>query len=632
MSLTPIDNNNMALLQISEPGQAPDPHQRRIAVGIDLGTTHSLVAAVRHGVAECLPDAQGRVLLPSAVRYLGDGRRAIGFDARAAQAEDAENTIVSVKRFMGRTLADITGRDKLPYRFVDRPGMVGLATRDGEKTPVEVSAEILASLRQRAEDSFDDELFGAVITVPAYFDDAQRQATKDAAQLAGLNVLRLISEPTAAAVAYGLDNGSEGLYAVYDLGGGTFDISLLRLTRGVFEVVATGGDAALGGDDIDQALADWALAQAGVSAESPHDKRAALVAARATKEALSTDSRATWDAALSGGAAQVSVSREQIDALARPLVDKTLAAVRKVLRDAKVSHDEVQGVVMVGGSTRMPQVRQAVGELFGPHWKGRVLTNVNPDEVVAIGAAIQAHALAGNSPGGELLLLDVIALSLGLETMGGLVERVIERNTTIPAAKAQDFTTFKDGQTAMSIHVVQGERDLVSECRSLARFELRGIPPMVAGAARIRVTFQVDADGLLSVSAREQGSGVEASVVVKPSYGLADEQIAQMLKDGFAHAEGDMAARSLREAQVDAQRMVLATRAALAVDAALLSNDEQAALQALLASTEATAQSGEATAIEDAVKALAEGTENFAAARMNQGIRQALAGRRIEDV
>ena len=618
----------MALLQISEPGQAPDPHQRRIAVGIDLGTTHSLVAAVRHGVAECLPDAQGRVLLPSAVRYLGEGGRSIGFEARAAQADDAENTIVSVKRFMGRKLADISGRDKLPYRFVDQPGMVALATREGEKTPVEVSAEILASLRQRAEDSFDDDIFGAVITVPAYFDDAQRQATKDAAQLAGLNVLRLISEPTAAAVAYGLDNGSEGLYAVYDLGGGTFDISLLRLTRGVFEVVATGGDAALGGDDIDQALADWSLAQAGAIALSPHDKRAALVAARAAKEALSGADSATWTAPLASGAAQVTVTRAQIDTLARPLVDKTLAAVRKVLRDAKVTRDDVQGVVMVGGSTRMPLVRQAVSELFGRE----VLTNVNPDEVVAIGAAIQAHALAGNSPGGELLLLDVIALSLGLETMGGLVERVIERNTTIPAAKAQEFTTFKDGQTAMAIHVVQGERDLVSECRSLARFELRGIPPMVAGAARIRVTFQVDADGLLSVSAREQGSGVEASVVVKPSYGLADEQIAQMLKDGFAHAEDDMAARSLREAQVDAQRMVLATRAALAADAALLSAEEQAALQVLVASTEAMAGSADASAIEEAIKALAEGTEAFAAARMNQGIRQALAGRRIEDV
>jgi molecular chaperone HscA len=569
------------------------------------------------------------VLLPSAVRYLPGGRRAIGFDARAAQAEDPENTVVSVKRFMGRRLADLSGTHKLPYRLLDHPGMVALATRDGDKTPVEVSAEILASLRQRAEDTFDtDQLFGAVITVPAYFDDAQRQATKDAAQLAGLNVLRLISEPTAAAVAYGLDHGSEGLYAVYDLGGGTFDISLLRLTQGVFEVVATGGDAALGGDDIDQALADWALAQAGVQASSAHDKRAALVASRAVKEALSDAPQAAWQAPLAGGSVQVDVSRAHLEALARPLLDKTLAAVRKVLRDAKVPRDEVQGVVMVGGSTRMPLVRSLVSELFGKP----VLTDVNPDEVVAIGAAIQANALAGNAKDGELLLLDVIALSLGLETMGGLVERVIERNTTIPVAQAQEFTTFKDGQTAMAIHVVQGERDLVSECRSLARFELRGIPPMAAGAARIRVTFQVDADGLLSVSAREQGSGVEASVVVKPSYGLADEQIAQMLKDGFAHAEADMVARSLREAQVDAERMVLATRAALAADAALLSADEQQALLQLIATAETQARGTDTAAIEAATEALAEGTEAFAAARMNQGIRQALAGRRLEDV
>ena len=623
----------MALLQISEPGQAPDPHQRRIAVGIDLGTTHSLVAAVRHGVAECLPDEQGRVLLPSAVRYLEGGRRQIGTLALTAQADDAENTLVSVKRFMGRRLADVAGTEKLPYRFVDGAGMLAIATRDGEKTPVEVSGEILAALRQRAEDSFDtDQIFGAVITVPAYFDDAQRQATKDAAQLAGLNVLRLISEPTAAAVAYGLDNGSEGLYAVYDLGGGTFDISLLRLTHGVFEVVATGGDAALGGDDIDHALADWALARAGLVASSPHDKRAALVAARAAKETLSSSDSTTWQAALTAGAASVSVTRAQLEALAQPFIARTLAAVRKVLRDAKLVRDELQGVVMVGGSTRMPAVRAAVSELFGPEWQGQVLTNLNPDEVVAIGAAIQANALAGNARDGELLLLDVIALSLGLETMGGLVERVIERNTTIPVAKAQEFTTFKDGQTAMAIHVLQGERDLVSECRSLARFELRGIPPMVAGAARIRVTFQVDADGLLAVSARELTSGVEAAVTVKPSYGLADDQIAQMLKDGFAHAEDDMAARKLREARVDAERLVLATRAALAVDGALLADDERAAVEALLETTATVRQGDDASAIEAAVAALADGTEAFAGARMNQGIRQALAGRRLEDV
>ncbi|MBG6081495.1 Fe-S protein assembly chaperone HscA [Rubrivivax gelatinosus] len=619
----------MALLQISEPGETPDPHQRRIAVGIDLGTTHSLVASLRHGVAECLPDEQGRVLLPSAVRYLENGGRRIGWDALAAAAEDPENTVVSAKRLMGRRLADLQGTaGKLPYRFVDTPGMVAIATRDGEKTPVEVSAEILAALRQRAEDSFDDEIFGAVITVPAYFDDAQRQATKAAAQLAGLNVLRLISEPTAAAVAYGLDQGSEGLYAVYDLGGGTFDLSLLRLNRGVFEVVATGGDAALGGDDVDHALADWALAQAGVTAVSPQDKRSALVAARAAKEALSAAESATWRAAIGGAEHAVELSRTQLETLARPLVERTLALVRKVLRDARVTREDVQGVVMVGGATRMPLVRTAVGELFGRE----VLTNLNPDEVVALGAAIQANALAGNAGDGELLLLDVIALSLGLETMGGLVERIVERNTTIPVAKAQDFTTFKDGQTAMAIHVVQGERDLVSECRSLARFELRGIPPMAAGAARIRVTFQVDADGLLSVSAREQGSGVEASVVVKPSYGLDDGQIARMLQDGFTHAADDMAARALSEARVEAERMVLATRAALDADGALLSPEERAEIDALIASTLAIAASGDAAAIEAAVKALADGTEAFAAARMNQGIRQALSGRRVEDV
>ena len=618
----------MALLQISEPGQSPDPHQRRIAVGIDLGTTHSLVAAVRSGVAECLPDGEGRVILPSAVRYLEGARRAIGFDALAAQAEDPENTIVSVKRFMGRALADIDGREKLPYRFVDQPGMVSVATRDGVKTPVEVSAELLATLRFRAEDSFDDELFGAVITVPAYFDDAQRQATKDAAQLAGLNVLRLINEPTAAAIAYGLENGSEGLYAVYDLGGGTFDISLLRLSEGVFEVVATGGDSALGGDDYDHALADWALAGAGLEAETAQDKRAVLVAARAVKEALSSAAEARMQVALRAGTLDVAVTRVQFEALTRPLTDRTLAAVRKVLRDAKVGKDEVKGVVLVGGSTRMPQIREAVTFYLGRS----PLTDLNPDEVVALGAAIQAHQLAGNASGNDLLLLDVTPLSLGLETMGGLVERIIPRNSSIPTARAQDFTTFKDGQTAMAIHVLQGEREQVEHCRSLARFELRGIPPMVAGAARIRVSFQVDADGLLSVTAREQTSGVEAAVTVKPSYGLADEQIARMLQEGFTTAEGDMRDRALREARVETERMVLATRAAMAADGDLLGESERADIEALMRAAEQQALGDDAAAIDAAVKALADGTEAFAAERMNRGIRQALAGRRVEEV
>jgi molecular chaperone HscA len=618
----------MALLQISEPGASPDPHQRRVAVGIDLGTTHSLVAAVRHGVAECLPDAEGAVILPSVVRYLGGGRRQIGAPARAAQVEDAENTIASVKRFMGRTLADIPGHAKLPYRFVDRPGMVALATREGDKSPVEVSAEILACLRQRAEDTFDDDVFGAVITVPAYFDDAQRQATKDAAELAGLNVLRLINEPTAAAVAYGLENGSEGLYAIYDLGGGTFDISLLRLTRGVFEVMATGGDAALGGDDFDDALAQWALAQAGLQALGAGDRSAVRLAARAAKEALSSAPRALLSCAVAGQELSQQVTREQFDALTRPLLERTLASVRKVLRDARVDRDEVQGVVLVGGSTRMPAVRSAVESLFGRE----PLTDVDPDQVVAVGAALQADALAGNAREGGILLLDVIPLSLGLETMGGIVERVIERNTTLPVAKAQDFTTFQDGQTAMAIHVVQGERDLVADCRSLARFELRGIPPMTAGAARIRVSFQVDADGLLSVSARELGSGVEAAVTVKPSYGLGDDEVARMLREGFAHAEDDMRARKLREARVEAERMVLATRSALAADGDLLDGEDRARIDALMAAAADCARSEDAAAIDASVEALAEGTEAFAAARMNRGIRAALAGRKVDEI
>ncbi|MFZ9494732.1 MAG: Fe-S protein assembly chaperone HscA [Burkholderiaceae bacterium] len=618
----------MALLQISEPGQAPDPHQRRIAVGIDLGTTHSLVASVRHGVAECLPDDQGRVILPSAVRYLGDGRRQIGVDALAVQAEDPENTLVSVKRFMGRTLTDVKGADRLPYRFVERPGMVAFDTRDGVKTPVEVSAEILATLRYRAEDTFVDDLYGAVITVPAYFDDAQRQATKDAAQLAGIHVLRLINEPTAAALAYGLDNGSEGLYAIYDLGGGTFDVSLLRLARGVFEVVATGGDAALGGDDFDHALADWALDQSGISSLSARDKRAILVAARAAKEALSDQDETLLTARLEGGDLRLPLSRTKLQALCKPLIDKTLQSVRQVLRDAGVAREEVLGVVMVGGSTRMPAVRAAVGELFGRE----PLTNLNPDEVVALGAAIQANQLAGNAADGQILLLDVIPLSLGLETMGGLVERVIERNSTIPTAKAQDFTTFKDGQTAMAIHVVQGERELVADCRSLARFELRGIPAMVAGAARIRVSFEVDADGLLSVSAKEMTSGVQASVAVKPSYGLADEEIARMLAEGFSQADADMGARALAEAQVDAERMRLATLSALNADGDLLSRDERAAIDQLLAALSDAASGSDHAAINAAVEALAHGTEAFAAIRMNRSIQQALSGRSIDSI
>ncbi|WKB53941.1 Fe-S protein assembly chaperone HscA [Eleftheria terrae] len=618
----------MALLQISEPGQSPDPHQRRIAVGIDLGTTHSLVAAVRHGLPECLPDDHGRAILPSAVRYLGEGRRQIGHAALAEQANDPENTIVSVKRFMGRSVADIEGREKLPYEFIDTPGMLQLATREGPKSPVEVSAEILATLRFRAEDTFNDDLFGAVITVPAYFDDAQRQATKDAAKLAGLHVLRLINEPTAAAIAYGLENGSEGLYAVYDLGGGTFDISLLRLTKGVFEVVATGGDSALGGDDFDRALADWALQQAGLAADSAHDKRAVLVAARAAKEALTEATSARLRCSLAGGDIDLPIDRAQFDRLTASLVDRTLLSVRKVLRDAKVDKQEVQGVVMVGGSTRMPRIQAAVGEYFGQ----APLTNLNPDEVVALGAAVQANALAGNRENGELLLLDVIPLSLGLETMGGLVERIIPRNSTIPTARAQDFTTFKDGQTAMAIHVVQGERELVSDCRSLARFELRGIPPMAAGAARIRVSFQVDADGLLNVSAREEGSGVEAAIAVKPSYGLSDDEIARMLHESFSTAESDMKLRALREARVEAERLLLATQVALERDGDLLAPEERASIDALTAAVARAAQQEDHRVIEAALEDLAKGTESFAAERMNRSIRQALAGRSVEEV
>ena len=620
----------MALLQISEPGQTPNPHEKRIAIGIDLGTTHSLVASVRNGVSECLPDDEGRVILPSVVRYMDGNKRQIGYAALDAQVGDPANTISSVKRLMGRGIDDIGSRSQLPYQLIDKPGMVTLQTVAGEKSPVEISAEILATLRFRAEDTFDDDIYGAVITVPAYFDEAQRQATKDAAQLAGLNILRLISEPTAAAIAYGLDNASQGVFAIYDLGGGTFDISILRLTEGVFEVVATGGDSALGGDDYDRALVDWVLAKAGLAADvlNANDKASLQRAARACKEALSSSSVSTFKVRLAKTLVNFDMRAEDFETATAHLTQRTLAAVRKALRDAKLGKEDIQGVVLVGGSTRMPQVRKAVGSFFGRE----PLTNLNPDEVVALGAAISAHQLAGNSGGNDLLLLDVIPLSLGIETMGGLVERIVPRNQTIPTAMAQDFTTYQDGQTALALHVVQGERDLVADCRSLARFELRGIPPMVAGAARIRVTFAVDADGLLSVDAKEQVSGVEARVDVKPSYGLTDEDIARMLQDSFSTAQLDMASRALAEARLDADRMLLAVRTALAADADLLSLNQRAQIDSLMAGLLDTRDHGDASTIETTTQALAKATEAFAAQRMNRGIQQALAGKNIESV
>ncbi|MBG4687637.1 Fe-S protein assembly chaperone HscA [Pseudomonas aeruginosa] len=617
----------MALLQIAEPGQSPKPHERRLAVGIDLGTTNSLVAAVRSGVAEPLPDAQGRLILPSAGRYHAE-RADVGESARAAAAEDPFNTVISVKRLMGRGLEDVKQLgEQLPYRF--RQGeshMPFIETVQGLKSPVEVSADILRELRQRAETTLGGELVGAVITVPAYFDDAQRQATKDAARLAGLNVLRLLNEPTAAAVAYGLDKGAEGLVAIYDLGGGTFDISILRLTRGVFEVLATGGDTALGGDDFDHAIAGWVIEQAGLSADlDPGSQRQLLQIACAAKERL-TDAASVR---VAYGDWSGELSRATLDELIEPFVARSLKSCRRAVRDSGVDLEEIRSVVMVGGSTRVPRVRTAVGELFGCE----PLTDIDPDQVVAIGAAIQADALAGNKRGEELLLLDVIPLSLGLETMGGLMEKVIPRNTTIPVARAQEFTTYKDGQTAMMIHVLQGERELVKDCRSLARFELRGIPPMVAGAAKIRVTFQVDADGLLGVSARELSSGVEASIQVKPSYGLTDGEIARMLKDSFDYAGDDKAARALREQQVEAQRLLEAVQAALDVDGErLLDEEERLAIAAQMDTLRELAGGSDTAAIENQIKRLSQVTDAFAARRMDATVKAALSGRRLNEI
>jgi molecular chaperone HscA len=619
----------MALLQIAEPGLSAAPHQHRLAVGIDLGTTNSLVATVASGLSRVLPDAEGRRLLPSVVRY-AESDIVVGHAAQAAQVDDPGNTIVSVKRFMGRTLSDLDASVHTPYTLVDTPGMLSLATRSGVRSPVEVSADILRSLRQRAEEGLGGDLVGAVITVPAYFDDAQRQATKDAARLAGLNVLRLLNEPTAAAIAYGLDNAAQGVFAIYDLGGGTFDISILKLSQGMFEVLSTAGDAALGGDDFDHRIADWLRQNLALAATSAGETRMMLARARSAKEALSSAPVTTIAGQLDDGRSfSFELTREQFESLTADLVARSMAPVRRALRDAGIAADEVDGVVLVGGSTRMPQVRDAVGKLFGRE----PLSDLDPDEVVALGAAMQANVLAGNNPGGDgdWLLLDVCPLSLGLETMGGLVEKVIPRNTTLPAARAQEFTTYKDGQTAMAIHVVQGERELVSDCRSLARFELRGIPAMVAGAPRIRVTFQIDADGMLSVSAREQTSGTEAHIEIKPSYGLSDTQIADMLTDAWGKADVDMAARMLREAQVDARRLVDATEAALAEDGhALLTHDEFVVVQSAMFALADELESGaDLPRLKRASEALNAATTHFAGLRMDAGIRRALSGTRI---